>query len=172
MACCRVIAAITAISSLTATLAQGEDKGSVVYFDAGEKSPALNREAKKAYAGKFRVEEASAKNGYYPGGMKGFFTSSLRFQDPRSMREAEIVGKISFAFVVTPDGKVTEPRILSSTDPRVSKYIIEKIRYERWFPARLRGTPVSSLHVGEWKFGGPESKSKASGDGLGIAQPR
>jgi hypothetical protein len=88
------------------------------------------------------------------------------------MRVSEIPGEVSYAFIVTPDGKVVEPRILHSTDAEVSKYLIEQIRYDRYFPPRFRGTPVYSLHVGEWKFGGPDTNSKESGDGLGIYRSR
>ena len=84
------------------------------------------------------------------------------------MRVSEIPGKVSYAVVVTPDGKVIEPRILHSTDPVVSKYVIEKVRYERYFPARWQGTPVYSLRVEEWKFGRPAEQDRLYRDGMGI----
>ena len=169
-----VAAAVIAIVSTTTTRDQGrhEETKPVLYHDASKGSPALNREAKKAYEGKFRLTEATAKDGFYGGGMKGLITSSIRFRDPRSMRDAEIPGKVSFVFIVTTEGRVVEPRILHSTDAQVSKYIIEQISYDRYFPGRFRGTPVYSLHVGEWKFGGPDESTKASGDGLGIYRSR
>ena len=167
---------VTAVAIISITTAHGQGHGEetkpVLYYDASKGSPALNHEAKKAYEGMFHLAETTAKDGFYFGGMKGLFTSSIRFQDPRSMRDSEIPGKVSFAFIVTPDGRVVEPRILHSTDDRVSKYIVEKIRYDRYFPARFRGTPVYSLHLSDWKFGGPDGSSKASGDGLGIYHSR
>jgi hypothetical protein len=170
----RLLAAAAAIISSTTTLGEShpEVPKSVIYHDGTENSPALNREAKKAYEGKFHVVEVTAKDGFNPGGMKGSFTSSFRFRDPRSMRDAEISGTIIYAFVVTPNGKVIEPRILHSTDSRVSKYILQTIIYDRFFPPRLRGAPVYALHVEEWQFGGPDGSSKQSGDGLGINKSR
>jgi hypothetical protein len=140
----------------------------LVYADLNKGSEQLVRDARKVYADKFRFSEIKQKQGFSPGGMKGFFTTNLRFQDPRSMRVSEIPGKVSYAVVVTPDGKVIEPRILHSTDPVVSKYVIEKVRSERYFPARWQGTPVYSLHVEEWKFGQPAEQNRLYKDGLGI----
>jgi hypothetical protein len=144
----------------------------LVYADLWKGSEPLVRDARKAYADEFRFVEMKQKPGFYPGGMKGFFTSTLRFRDPRSMRVSEVPGKVSYAVVVTPDGKVIEPRILQSTDALVAKYVIEKVRHERYFPARWQGTPVYSLHVQEWKFGGPSQRDRLYRDGLGVQGQR
>jgi hypothetical protein len=140
----------------------------LVYADLNKGSEPLVRDARKTYADKFRFFEVKQKQGFSPGGMKDYHTTSGRFQDPRSMRVSEIPGKVSYAVVVTPDGKVIEPRILQSTDPVVSKYVIEKVRLERYFPARWQGTPVYSLHVEEWKFGHRNEQDRLYRDGLGV----
>jgi hypothetical protein len=153
-------------------LAQAQQKKDeskpLVYADLNKGSEQLVRDARRVYADKFRFFEAKQKQGFAPGGLKGFFTSTMRFRDPRSMRVLEIPGKVSYAVVVTPDGKVIEPRILHSTDPVVAKYVVEKVRSERYFPARWQGTPVYSLHVEEWKFGGSPEQNRLYRDGLGI----
>jgi hypothetical protein len=146
-----------------------KDQGKpLVYADVRNGSEQLVRDARSVYADKFRFSEVRQKQGFFPGGLKGFWTSTERFRDPRSMRVSEVPGKISYAVVVTPDGKGIEPRILHSTDPVVSKYVIEKVRNERYLPARWQGTPVYSLHVEEWKFGGPPEQNHLYKDGLGV----
>lgn len=141
----------------------------LVYADVNKESEQLVRAARKVYADKFRFFEVKQKQGFSPGGLKGFYTSTMRFRDPRSMRVSEVPGKISYAVIVTPDGKVVEPRILYSTDAVVSKYVIERIKSERYFPTRWQGTPVYSLHVEEWKFGGgPNERDRLYRDGLGV----
>ena len=122
----------------------------LVYAAVDGESEQLVRGARKVYADKFRFFEVNQKQGFSPGGLKGSFTSTLRFRDLRSMRVSDVPGKISYAMVVTPEGKVVEPRILFSTDAVVSKYVTERIKNERYFPARWHGVPVYSLHVEEW----------------------
>ena len=91
------------------------------------------------------------------------------------MRQSAVPGKVVYTFVVTPEGRVLDPRILHSTDERVSKYLIERISNERYLPARFRGAPVYSLHGDEWKFGGPDDPTappRQDNDGLGIMRNR
>jgi hypothetical protein len=160
------------LAFISAAHAQRGPEGNkpLVYNEVSEASKAIEREAKKAYAGKFRFIDIEQKDGSFSsGGVKGF---EGIFGDPRSMRDYEKRGKVEFAFIVTSDGRVIEPLILHSTDAVVSKYIIDRISYRRYFPARLHGTPVFSLHTDKWKFRGPDTSSKASGDGLGFYHSR
>ena len=146
----------------------------LVYDDVTEGSDANDREAKKTYAGKFQFIDVKQKEGFSPGGMKGgMLAFSFRFRDPRSMRDDAIPGKIVYAFVVTPDGRVIEPQVLHSTDERVTKYILKRISYERYVPARYHGVSVCSLHLEAWKFGGPDTTSpRQYNDGLGVYHSR
>lgn len=164
-----VLINVLAVASFAHAQSSSDKAIQVVYNDITESSGAIDRDAKKAYAGKFRFIDIKQKDGFSPGGVKGF---PHRFQDPRSMRLAAIPGKVVYAFIVTPDGRVLDPRILHSTDERVSKYIIERISNERYLPARLRGTPVYSLHGDEWTFGGTDAASRQDSDGLGIYRNR
>lgn len=91
------------------------------------------------------------------------------------MRQAEVPGKVVYTFIVTPDGRVLDPRILQSTDERVSKYLLQRISNERYFPARFRGVAVYSLDGDEWEFGGqndPTAPPRQDKDGLGIMKSR
>ena len=162
------ITVLLASHGLAQAQAKKDESKPLVYADVNKESEPLVRDARKAYADRFRFFEVRQKQGFSPGGLKGTYTSTLRFRDPRSMRVSEVPGKVSYAVIVTPDGKVIEPRILFSTDAVVSKYVIERVRSERYFPTRWRGAPVYSLHVEEWKFGRSADQTRSYKDGLGI----
>lgn len=170
----RLLTLITLLAVVSSIPAQGTgDEKQLVYADPTGASGAIARDAKKAYTGKFRFIDTRQKDGFFPGRLKGGMTSSYRFSDPRSMRVSAIRGKVVYAFIITPDGRVMDPRILHSTDQRVSKYIIEKISYERYFPARFRGVPVYSLQSHQWEFGGEDARfPQQDHDGLGIYRHR
>jgi hypothetical protein len=169
-----VLIGLLAIASPVHAQSARDNEKQIVYNDITENAGAIDRDAKRAYAGRFRFIDVRQKEGFSPARLKGRFTSSIRFRDPRSMRQSAIPGKVVYTFIVTPDGRVLDPRILHSTDERVSKYLIEKISNERYFPARLRGTPVYSLHCDEWKFGGddPTAPPRRDINGLGILPNR
>ena len=169
----RLLAAIAvlAITSFADAHSASDKEKRLVYNDVTEGSGASDRDAKGPYAGKFRFIDVKQKEGFSPARLKGSFTSTIRFRDPRSMRDTATRGKIVYVFIVTPDGRVLDPRILRSTDERVSKYIIERISNERYFPARFHGSPVFSLCRAEWAFGGEDLTPRQETDGLGIFPP-
>ena len=124
------------------------------------------RDAKSAYAAKFHIIDVKEKDGFKRCGIKGI---EYPLKDPRSMRSDATPGKISFAFIVTPDGRVIEPRILHSTDASVTTYILQHYDNRRFFPAKFRGIAVSSLYFDEWPFGGqPGRDDQNFRNGLNI----
>jgi hypothetical protein len=166
--CFLTITILLASHGLVQAQSKRDESKPLVYAAVDRESEQLVRGARKVYAEKYRFFEVNQKQGFSPGGLKGSFTSTLRFRDPRSMRVSDVPGKIGYAVVVSPEGKVVEPRILFSTDALVSKYVTERIKNEQYFPARWHGAPVYSLHVEEWKFGQPAEQSRLYRDGLGI----
>ncbi len=46
------------------------------------------------------------------------------------------------AYVVTPEGRVADLRVLESTDPRLTAAMTEEIMAQCFSPARYRGAPV------------------------------
>lgn len=143
------------------------DQGKTIVYDDITQGPnAIDRDAKKAYAGKFRFVDVKQSDGFTPDRLKG---PNVYFADPRPMREEVVPGKIVFAYVVTPEGGVIEPRILHSTDRRVSDYLFNLITNQRFVPPRFRGVPVFSLHGGEIVFGSERPRdSDLFKNGLGI----
>ena len=166
--CFLTLTILLASPGLVQSQSKTDDSKPLVYAAVDRQSEPLVRDARKVYAEKFRFFEVKQPQGFSPGGLKGNETSTLRFRDPRSMRVSDVPGKISYAVVVTPEGKVVEPRILFSTDAVVSKYVTERIKNERYVPVRWHGASVYSLHVEDWKFSQPADQSRLYKDGLGI----
>lgn len=129
-------------------------------------APALNREAAKAFTPMFRIIEVNEKDGFVPQRLKGYGDN---YRDPRSMREWAIPVKVVYAYVVTPDGRVVEPRVLRSTDDRVAKYLTRLVFCRRFVPAKFRGAPVYALGIVEFSVAGHEPQDSGLGrDGLGL----
>jgi len=149
---------------------QGQKSGDrgklVVYDNITDGASPTDRDAKNAYAAMFRLIEIRERDGFIPARMKGHSTP---FSDPRSMRDEAVSGKIVYVYVVTADGRVIEPRILQSTDQRVSGYVLKSIIFRRFVPARFQGVPVASLHGDEIAFGSEGTyDNKIFRNGLGI----
>jgi hypothetical protein len=106
--------------------------------------PALDRAARALYADKYQVIDIKSA-AFTAARPKGH---GRIYQDPRPIRELGTRAKALVVYIVTPEGMVTEPRVLTSTDERLAKYLLELIKIKRFFPARLNGVPVFSL-IGE-----------------------
>jgi hypothetical protein len=142
------------------------DTAAIVYDDVTSGSKAVDREAKKAYAGIFHIVEITETDGFVPSRLKG---EPLAFHDPRSMREWAIPGKMTFVYVVSPEGKVIAPRALETTDKRVSDEFLKSLLYRRFVPPSFKGTAVFGLSGGEITFGGYVAPvEKLYRDGLGL----
>lgn len=96
---------------------------------------------------------------FAPGRLKGV---TRNYRDPRPEREGAVPGKVVVVGVVTPEGHVTEPRILQSTDKRVASYMLELITRERFVPARVRSAAVFSLWADEFVFGSDSRRPRDS----------
>src|SRR3712207_3921505 len=77
-----------------------DEKKPVLYNAIHPEVPDLRRDAAKAFAATHRVLEPRVNEGFDPGGLKGCFTSTLRFRDPRSVRVYPRPGRIRWAFIV------------------------------------------------------------------------
>jgi hypothetical protein len=144
----------------------------LVYYEVSGKPSTFHRDAKNAYAGRFRFIDVKKGDGFNPGHMKGGWPY---YNDPRPEREETVPGKVVIVWVVTPEGNVIEPRILQSTDTRVGNHMIHLIALRRFVPARVRGIAVFSLWSDEFVFGSDGKRARDSSlykDGLGIQGQR
>jgi hypothetical protein len=161
-----LIAALCVVSAAFAKEKPAEHGLPVVYNDVRAGVAAIDRDARKAYAGRFRIIEVTQRDGFTPGRMKA---PADMFVDPRSMREKKAPGKIVFLFVVTADGRAIEPRVLQSSHPRASDYMISSTLARRFAPARLRGVAVASLHSVDLDLKVEEmGRNQMANDGLGL----
>jgi hypothetical protein len=138
----------------------------VLYNQVNAETSSLDREARKVYAGKFRIVEVTKRDDYTPGRMKGI---TDMFRDPRSMRSRKVPGKIVILYVVTADGRVIEPRVLKTTDRQASGYLVDWILVRRFVPARFRGATVASLHSIDMNLEAVEiGPNQPAQNGLGL----
>src|SRR5438132_4942531 len=93
---------VFAVASLFHAQGSSDKEKQLVHNNITEGSGAIDRDAKKTYAGKFRFIDVRLKDGFSPGGLKGLYTSQLRFRDPRSMRQSAVPGKVVYTFIVSP----------------------------------------------------------------------
>ena len=126
----------------------------------------LDRKAEKAYANDFKVVEITEEDDFKDARIKGYFYS---INDPRSTRVWHVPGRVQVVYLVNPEGRVTDVKVLESTDPRFVKPMLECVKARRFFPARYRGKPVFSLWAESQEFGHPPRDGNGFGeDGLGI----
>jgi hypothetical protein len=168
------IAFLLSMSGVAYGQKAAELRKTLLYNEVTEESVVSNRAAQKAYAGAFQVIDIRHADGFDPGRAKGSEPFSF-YIDPRPEREAAVPGKVLLVWVVTPDGRVIEPRILHSTDARLASHVQGRVANRRYVPARLRGTAVFSLRGHEFVFGPAGKQSRDSmmfKDGLGIQGQR
>ncbi len=65
---------------------------------------------------------------------------------PPSLKRAGVTGRASILVVIAPDGRVTDARLESATDPKFGEAALEAVRHWRYLPALRNGQPVSVRH--------------------------
>jgi rhodanese-related sulfurtransferase len=141
-----------------------------IYNQIIEKPIVSGRDAQKAYAGKFQVIDIRQGGEFAAGHIKGheprFFWASW---DPRPVRQETIPARVVLVWVVSPEGRVIEPRVIQSPDKRLAEQVIAEVTHLRYAPARLRGIAVFSLWSHQFVFGGDKRQGDSGfKDGLGI----
>jgi hypothetical protein len=139
----------------------------IVYDGVTKGNDLLKQAAAKAYTDMFKIVEVTkTQKGYQAGYFKG---RPISYPDFRSMRSWAIPAKVVILYLVTTEGRVTEPRVVESTDHTLTDGILADMKSWRFTPARLQGRPVAHLAFFEQKFGGRvRDGNGVKGDGLGI----
>jgi TonB family protein len=70
-----------------------------------------------------------------------------KFESTRSVR-----GSVALASVITPEGRVTNIRVLRSLDPVIDERAVDAFRQYRFSPALLNGKPVHATYREELTF--------------------
>lgn len=144
---------------------QKEKNRPILYDDVTNRQEAIDREAQKAFSDRFRVVEIKKDAGYQPTHLKG---RPHVFTDPRSMRLWRVPFKMTYAYVVTAEGRALAPRVLQTTDKETAESLAESFLFDRYAPARLHGVPVACLQYGEIHFAQSSTDDRSYRDGLGI----
>jgi hypothetical protein len=167
-------AACAAIASFTAASAEKPAAPRHVIYNAGTDAPALDQSAARSFSDKYQVVTVRPSGGFVRARLKGHSIYPLSSADPRPMRETKTIAKASVGFVVTPEGLVTDVRVLESTDKRVADFLVKQIVQRRFAPAQYRGAAVPSLEHTEARFGPADERDYSSmfKNGLGIMGSR
>src|SRR5262245_42017700 len=151
----------------------------LVYYDTTDPSSLSTQRVQlsthaiqSAYGGGFQIVPIRRSEGFTPGRVKGHVSAGFfGYFDPRPEREEATPAKVVLSWIVTPDGRVVEPRVFESTDKRIADYLISKISLRRFTPGRFHGNAVFTLWRDKYVFGWAPKPSRDSSlfkDGLGI----
>lgn len=132
----------------------------------GDGSPTLDRAIKGAYAARYAIVDTAASQGY-----AGPRTTAGELpQSATGPSGGPPGGYVLAAYIVDGDGRVKDPVILSSTDPRLAAAALEAMAHWRFSPATLDGRPVASTAAQEFTFGGPEPEVSFRVDHIAVYQ--
>jgi TonB family protein len=85
----------------------------------------------------------------FPGGetaLRNFLASEIKY--PEIARENGILGKVYVTFIITKEGKVTEPTILRGVDPALDKEALRVIEtLPDWKPGKQKGEAVNVSYM-------------------------
>jgi TonB family protein len=91
------------------------------------------------YSRKFKVVDFGDERPYVPAKVTHRITP-----DPVMESGKAVPGNVRVVFVVTGDGRVTEPLVLRSTNRKLSQAVLGAVTQCRFAPARLHGVPVAT----------------------------
>ena len=130
--------------------AQTPPEKPVVYNHITVADSAMDRLAHQHYDAEFKVVDFRDHDGVYdPPNVK---------YDPRPKTPADkygtpITGKVVVFFIITPEGQVTKPTIIASTDPRLNPEVLEALAQWTFEPARVNGRAVAVIGGHEFDSG-------------------
>lgn len=160
--------ALSALLLSAACACGGASPKTVVYNDmGGDGGVALDRGIKAAYGARFTLVDTGRSAGYAgpvttAGSMPGVVTDGAG---------RPIVGYVLAAYIVSAEGRVTDPVILKTTDARLSAAALDAMAHWRFTPATLNGAPVASTAAQEFNFGAPDASAGFLMDRVAIYQP-
>jgi TonB family protein len=129
------------------TLAHAADKP-VVYNKADGGDTPLDRAIKKAYAGKYAIEDATIASGYEsPNPTAGGL--------PRTaLNEAgePLAGYVLVAYIVTDEGLASDAVVLNSSNEELNHTALDAMKEWRFVPGLFKGKPVRTTAAQEFVF--------------------
>lgn len=103
---------------------------------------------KDAYAPKFTIVDIADSSAY----TRPKPTAGSLPKEARDEAGSSVSGYVLIAYIVTIDGRATEPVVLKSTDKRLDSTALKAMEAWRFQPARLNGKPISTTAAQEFHF--------------------
>ncbi len=113
-----------------------------------ESSQDVELAMRRAYASKFTVVPVSRAAGFVPSKC----TRRIVPTPQRDTRGRMLGGNIRVAFMITSEGRIVQPIILSSTNNALDPVVLSTMMSWRGTPARLNGAPVSCIEWQDFTF--------------------
>jgi hypothetical protein len=126
---------------------QGIEKP-ILYNHVRAELTELDTDVRKAYEAKFKVVDVRSSPEYNPPKL----TTGKTPRVARTPDGNQLGGYVLLAYVVTPDGRVTEPLIFKTSDDRLNEIAAGAIRDWRFTPGTLNGKPVAAAALQELQF--------------------
>jgi TonB family protein len=158
----RFFFAIMLAAALVALQAQGtESKGSlIVYNRIGKPSDTVDDvAARKKFGTKYQIVEVEKNSSLTT-------PKCVECEIPKRPRDSSgrvAAGTLRVVFILTADGRVTEPFVVQSSNPVLDTSVLDQIRSWRLTPARLNGLPVAALISQEFLFDKPKPQEGTFG---------
>ncbi|HZZ18112.1 MAG TPA: energy transducer TonB [Opitutaceae bacterium] len=148
----QLLIGITLLLSLgsASSLFADEVKKPLVYNNVeGDGSQELDRSIKKAYAGRYVVEDTKASDSYAePSPTSGSMPGAVKDD-----KGGVLGGYVLVAYIVGTDGKADDPVVLRTSDERLSKAALDAMGHWRFKPGKVAGQEVASTAAQEFNFG-------------------
>jgi len=159
---------ILAFSALLSARAFADAPAKPVIYNhlEGDGGIELDRAIKAAYGDKFDVEDIRLGDGFVePEATAG------KMPDPIRNEFGQLVGGyVLVVYLVTPEGLVADPVIISSTDPRLARAALEAMADWRFNPGTLKGSAIATTAAQEFTFGPTTASTGYRMDRVGTYQ--
>jgi len=141
----------------------------IVYNDMeGDGGAVIDRRIREAYRPRFTLVDTSTRDGYSgPEPVAGEMPKS-----PATESGQLLGGYVLAVYLVSAQGLVTDPVVLTASDPRLADAALRAMAQWRFKPARLNGAPVASTAAQEFNFGPIDVSNGYAMKRLGVYQQR
>lgn len=111
----------------------------VVYNHVTEEGAGMDQLVHETYDAAFKVVDVSDSDGIY---VPPHLLYGPKPTVPSTEADGPLAGTVVVFFLITPDGQVKEPVIITSSEPRLNAEVLATLRRWIFTPARINGRPV------------------------------
>ncbi len=135
--------------SRPATAAQSEPGKLLVYNHVLEAETAMDRLVHQTYDASFQVVDFTDQDHVY---IPPRLAEAARPNAPLDNTGKAIKGTVQAFFIVTAEGRVLNPVVITSSDPRLNAAVLESLSGRMYRPARIDGWNVAATAGEEFTF--------------------